>query len=265
MPRALLLSVTTSVVTDQGTTSALFIHLIRVVSTKVLKRPFILCGIVIFEARIKFALGHELWQMDSHTAAALKKLNDDALAALEAVAATCSEINDTFASIGLDSAVSAVQKLNDDALAAQRAFRDELASMSGHAGECHGQRRTHRDTLLKNRVSRCAYPVYARAPCARTVWTAPKHALRAGGRVELPPPPPPARGAAAPSSLVVPVISPVIAGRSRRPSHFSQSPDGDASARMAGSRMAGFGDGWQDCRQTAQIVPPRATWVPRYQ
>ena len=58
------------------------------------------------------------------------------------------------------------------------------------------------------------YPVYARAPCARTVWTAPKHALRAGGRVELPPPPPPARGAAAPSSPVVPVISPVIAGRS---------------------------------------------------
>jgi len=48
-----------------------------------------------------------------------------------------------------------------------------------------------------------ALPVYARAPCARTVWTAPKHALRAGGRVELPPPPPPARGAAAPSSLVV--------------------------------------------------------------
>eukprot|EP01044_Picomonas_judraskeda_P006551 COSAG03_NODE_659_length_6400_cov_27.197746_4_plen_165_part_00 len=48
-----------------------------------------------------------------------------------------------------------------------------------------------------------ALPVYARAPCARTVWTAPKHTLRAGGRVELPPPPPPARGAAAPSSLVV--------------------------------------------------------------
>jgi hypothetical protein len=68
------------------------------------------------------------------------------------------------------------------------------------------------------------YPVYARASCAHTVCTAPKHALRAGARVELPPPPPPARGAAAPSSLVVPVISPVIAGRSRRPSHFPHSP-----------------------------------------
>lgn len=68
--------------------------------------------------------------MDSHTVAALKTLNGEALAALEAAAATCSEINDTFASIGLDSAVSAVQQLNDDALVAQRAFRDELASMS---------------------------------------------------------------------------------------------------------------------------------------
>ena len=72
--------------------------------------------------------------MDSHTAAALKKLNDEALAALEAAAATCSEINDTLASIGLDSAVSAVQKLNDDALAAQRAFRDEIASMAAQGG-----------------------------------------------------------------------------------------------------------------------------------
>jgi len=56
------------------------------------------------------------------------------------------------------------------------------------------------------------YPVYARAPGAQTVWTAPKPSLRTGGRVELPPPPPPARGAAAPSSLAVPMGRPFGSG-----------------------------------------------------
>ena len=59
----------------------------------------------------------------------------------------------------------------------------------------------------------------ARAPCERHL-NPPSEPARGS---LLPPPPPPARGAAAPSSLVVPVISPVIAGRSRRPIHFPQS------------------------------------------
>jgi hypothetical protein len=76
----------------------------------------------------------------------------------------------------------------------------------------------HHRAASSRPTSRCCAPparalaCLCGAPCARTVWTAPKPALRAGGRVELPPPPPPARGAAAPSSLVVPVI----AGRSGR-------------------------------------------------
>ena len=59
----------------------------------------------------------------------------------------------------------------------------------------------------------------ARTPCERHLNPSSEPAR---GSL-LPPPPPPARGAAAPSSLVVPVISPVIAGRSRRPIHFPQS------------------------------------------
>ena len=38
------------------------------------------------------------------------------------------------------------------------------------------------------------YPVYAGASCAHIVCTAPKHALRAGARVELPPPAPSSAG-----------------------------------------------------------------------
>ena len=38
------------------------------------------------------------------------------------------------------------------------------------------------------------YPVYARAPCAHTVWTAPKPVLRAGGRVAATAPAPSSAG-----------------------------------------------------------------------
>ena len=60
------------------------------------------------------------------------------------------------------------------------------------------------------------YPVYARAPCARTVWTAPKPVLRAGGWVAATAPAPSSAGRS----------SAIIAGYSkgrlkRRRVHFS--------------------------------------------
>ena len=84
-------------------------------------------------------------------------------------------------------------------------------------------RRRASDIALRRRA--CASPTLsmralpARTPCGRHL-NPPSEPARGS---LLPPPPPPARGAAAPSSLVVPVISPVIAGRSRRPIHFPQS------------------------------------------
>ena len=90
----------------------------------------------------------------------------------------------------------------------------------------------------------------ARAPCGRHLNTPSEPAGGSSYRLR-----PLQRGAQQRHHRWLYGCTPVIAGRSRRPSHFSQSPDGDAPARMAGSRMAGFGDGWQDC-QCLQIVPP---------
>ena len=126
-------------------------------------------------------------------------------------------------------------------------------------------RRRASDTTLRRRA--CASPTLsmralpARAPCGRRLNTPFEPAGGSSYR-----PRPLQRGAQQRHHRWLYGCTPVIAGRSRRPSHFSQSPDGDAPARMAGSRMAGFGDGWQDC-QCLQIVPPRvralAPRVPR--
>ena len=66
------------------------------------------------------------------------------------------------------------------------------------------------------------YPVYARAPRAHTVWTAPKHTLRAGARVAATAPAPSSVGR---SSAIIAVYQaaspPAVSGTSRSKSSHS--------------------------------------------
>ena len=72
------------------------------------------------------------------------------------------------------------------------------------------------------------YPVYARAPCARTVWTAPKPVLRAGGRV----------AATAPSSCSAGRSSAII---SRGCTLAPESPRGGVDAVLSQAHSGGGG------------------------
>ena len=72
------------------------------------------------------------------------------------------------------------------------------------------ERRRAPDAMLRRQLSHEPYPS-APPPCARV--PSGRHAqpsAEPAGGSQLPPPPPPTRGAAAPSSLVLPLISPVI-------------------------------------------------------